>query len=180
MGSPGTINVNEGGTTNVDIEGLDDIQVTLNVPDPITTNSTSTSNASLAITEPINLNTSSTMAITEPIVMETMSSMTLDVKPLKMDLDIKPLVMDVCVTLRLADLPAQQVRRPYERFYGLTLFGREVIGLHMSGETQIIIEDLPHKPSVVWGPMVGGPREGRFSAAESPEGPHGLRIRLKS
>jgi hypothetical protein len=180
MGSPGTINVNEGGTTNVDIEGLDDIQLTLNVPDPITTNSNSTSNASLAITEPINLNTSSTMAITEPIVMETTSSMTLDVKPLKMDLDVKPLVMDLCVTFKLADLPNQQVRRPYERFYGLTLFGREVIGLRMSGETQIIIEDLPRRPSMVWGPVGGGSREGRFSADDSPEGPHALRIRLKS
>lgn len=179
MGSPGTINVNEGGTTNVDIEGLDDIQVTLNVPDPITTNSTTTSTASLAITQPITLDTTSQMAITQPIVMESTSTMTLDVKPLQMELDVKPVVMDLCVTFRLADLPTQQVRRPYERFYGLTLFGREVIGLRMTGETQVIIEDLPHKQSLVWGPVIGAAHEARFSPAESPGGPHGLRIRLK-
>jgi hypothetical protein len=178
MGSPSSITVTEGGTTNLDIQGLDDIQVTLNVPDPITTNSTSTTTSSLAITQPIQLDTSSQMAITQPIVMDTTSSMTLDVKPLSMELDVKPVVMDLCVTLKLADLPTQQVRRPYERSYALTLFGREVLGLHMSGESQIIIEDLPHGPSMVWGPVVGV-REGRFSPADRRPGPDGLRIKLK-
>ena len=118
-------------TTNLDIQGLDDIQVTLNVPDPITTNSTSTTTSSLAITQPIQSDTSSQMAITQPIVMDTTSNMTLDVKPLSMELDVKPVVMDLCVTLKLADLPTQQVRRPYERFYGLTLLGRVAVGLRM-------------------------------------------------
>ncbi len=179
MGSPSSITVTEGGTTNLDIEGLDDIQLTLNVPDPITSNSTNTSTASLAITQPITLETSSQMAITQPIVTESTASMTLDVKPLVMELDVKPVVMDMCLTVRLADLPTQQVRRPYERFYGLTLFGREIIGLRMSGETQIIIEDLPHNRSVVWGPVVGVARDDRFPPGEGPGGPHGLRIRLK-
>ncbi len=179
MGSPSSITVTEGGTTNLDIQGLDDIQVTLNVPDPITTNSTSTTTSSLAITQPIQLDTSSQMAITQPIVMDTTSNMTLDVKPLSMELDVKPVVMDLCVTLKLADLPTQQVRRPYERFYGLTLFGREVLGLRMSGESQVIIEDSPRRQSMVWGPVVGVAREARFSPAERPGGPEGLRIRLK-
>ena len=83
MGSPSSITVTEGGTTNLDIQGLDDIQVTLNVPDPITTNSTNTTTSSLAITQPITLDTSSQMAITQPIVTDTTASMTLDVKPLE-------------------------------------------------------------------------------------------------
>jgi hypothetical protein len=155
-GVPSSITVNEGGTTDIDIEGLDDIGLTINVPDTIKTDATST----LKVPDPIRTEMRTTLEVPDPIVTHSSAS-----------LDVKPVVMDLCLTVKLADLPTQQIRRPYDRWFGLTLFGREVIGFHSRGESQIIIEDLPRGPAMVWGPTIGLREDG--------EGPHGLRIKLE-
>ena len=90
---------------------------------------------------------------------------------------MKPVVMDMCVTLKLADLPTQQVRRPYERFYRLTLFGREIMGLRMSGESRSSSKTCPMAAQWCGARSWGGARP--VFPGERPGGPDGLRIRSR-
>lgn len=117
------------------------------------------------------------LAITEPIVTE----MTTDAR-----IDVEPVVVDLCVTLGIRDLPRQCIRRPYRRHLGLTFFGMQIVGLDWSGESSIVIDDLPTRPHVEVGgetvPRRGpGHRKQRDPVVVSEPGAgEGLRIRLGS
>ena len=67
--------------------GLDDVSVTLSVPDPITTNSTYTTTSTLLVPDPIKND------ITTKSDIGMKSDLTLDVKPLETTIDVKPLVV---------------------------------------------------------------------------------------
>jgi hypothetical protein len=113
--------------------------------------------------------TESNFAITEPIVMENRSDI---------GLDVRPMVMDFCFKFEFGDLPSTCIRQPYQHHFGITLFGIEILGFNLAGESRILIEDVVKKPQVVWG---GGHDEGRPSKrrpARQAESDSGLSIRL--
>jgi hypothetical protein len=142
-----TVTVTSTDTGTIDVIGLDDVQVTLNVPDPITTNSTLTTT------------TSSTLLVPDPIKNDVTtksdigmkSDLTLDIKPLDVTVDVKPVVLDLCYTVNVGRIPETRVRNPYRHHIGLTLFGSEVLGMTFEGEQDTVIEDLHRQPMVVEG-----------------------------
>ena len=142
-----TVTVTSTDTGTVDIIGLDDVQVTLNVPDPITTNSTltTTSTSTLLVPDPIknDISTKSDIGMK--------SDLTLDIKPLDVTLDVKPVVLDLCYTVNVGRIPETRIRNPYRHHIGLTLFGTEVLGMTFEGEQDTVIEDLHRQPMVVEG-----------------------------
>lgn len=142
-GVPDEITVNNQGTTVMRIEGLDDIDVTMRTPDTMKTDMKSDSKMALTV-NPLSVTTNgrTELAITEPIV----TNMTNDMR-----IDVKPMVVDACITLKIADLPRQRIRRPYDRRIKLSLFGTELVELRMCGESETLIEDLPVKPMLSWG-----------------------------
>ncbi len=114
--------------------------------------------------------TESNFAITEPIVMENRSDI---------GLDVRPMVMDFCFKFEFGDLPSTCIRQPYQHHFGITLFGIEILGFNLAGESRVLIEDVVKKPQVVWGG--GGHDEGRPSKrrpARQAESDSGLSIRL--
>lgn len=175
-GGASTVNVINSGTTTLDIVGLDDINTTTEIilPQPFKTESDSRNE--LAVTEPIvTQNTSNSrmeLAVPEPIVTESKNTN-------HMSLDVRPLVIDACTKIEFGRLPSTRIRQPYQKHFGITFFGIEVMGFTMSGEEQIIIQDLPEKPKVVWGgeqvaPEPSGKRSGRHHQKSGR-----LRIRLE-
>jgi hypothetical protein len=139
-----TVTVTSTDTGTVDIVGLDDVSVTLAVPDPITTNSTYTTTSTLAVPDPITTNstytTTSTLLVPDPIKNDVSST-----------IDVKPLVVDLCYTVNVGRLPETRVRNPYRHHIGLTLFGTEVLGMTFEGEQDTVIEDLHRQPMIVEG-----------------------------
>ena len=114
--------------------------------------------------------TESNFAITEPIVMENHSDI---------GLDVRPMVMDFCFKFEFGDLPSTCIRQPYQHHFGITLFGIEILGFNLAGESRVLIEDVVKKPQVVWGG--GGHDEGRPSKrrpARQAASDSGLSIRL--
>ncbi len=146
-GSSGTetVTVTSTDTGTVDIIGLDDVQVTLNVPDPITTNSTLTTTSTLLVPDPIKND------VTTKSDIGMKSDLTLDIKPLDMTVDVKPVVLDLCYTVNVGRIPETRIRNPYRHHIGLTLFGAEVLGMTFEGEQDTVIEDLHRQPMVVEG-----------------------------
>lgn len=146
-GSSGTetVTVTSTDTGTVDIIGLDDVQVTLNVPDPITTNSTLTTTSTLLVPDPIKND------ITTKSDIGMKSDLTLDIKPLDMTVDVKPVVLDLCYTVNVGRIPETRIRNPYRHHIGLTLFGAEVLGMTFEGEQDTVIEDLHRQPMIVEG-----------------------------
>ncbi len=163
-GGSSEIKVTNSGTTNVnattDIVGLDDIKARaeIDVVRPIVTQSTG--RTELAITEPIvtqNTSTSSTA----------------------LSLDIRPMVIDACTRIEFGSLPETCIRQPYQKHFGFTLFGIEIMGFTMHCEEQFIIQNLPSKPQVAWGGVESHPepRPPRRQPVSDETG-GGLRIRL--
>jgi hypothetical protein len=166
-----TVTVTSTDTGTVDIMGLDDVSVTLSVPDPITTNSTTT----LAVPDPIknDITTKSDVGLTSDLTLDVKPlettidikplETTIDVKPLETTIDLKPVVVDLCYTVNIGRLPETRVRQPYRHHVGLTLFGTEVLGMTFEGEQDTVIEDLHRQPMVVEGReyFEHGYREGR-------------------
>lgn len=114
--------------------------------------------------------TESNFAITEPIVMENRSDI---------GLDVRPLVMDFCFKFEFGDLPSTCIRQPYQHHFGITLFGIEILGFNLAGESRVLIEDVVKKPQVVWGGeghSQGHPSKKR--PARRAESDSGLSIRL--
>ena len=140
-----TVTVTSTDTGTVDIVGLDDVSVTLSVPDPITTNSTYTTTSTLLVPDPIKND------VTTKSDIGMKSDLTLDVKPLETTIDVKPLVVDLCYTVNVGRLPETKIRNPYRHHIGLTLFGTEVLGVTFEGEQDTVIEDLHRQPMVVEG-----------------------------
>ena len=170
-GGDSTINVNNSGTTTLDIVGLDDInsRTELVLPQPFRTESTS--RTELAVTQPIVTESTSRteLAVTQPIVTESTSDLSLD---------IKPVAVDLCLNVNLGQIPPTCVRLPFQQHFGITLFGVEILGFNIAGESRIVIEDLPNKPQIAWGgeQVLSHPEPRRASAQREPGG--GLRIRL--
>jgi hypothetical protein len=149
--------------STVDIVGLDDINVRseLVLPQPFKTES----KGELTFPKPIRTE----MAVTEPIVSQNTSHV---------GLDIKPLTVDLCARLEIDSLPPTCIRQPYHHHYGITLFGIEIWGFDVEGESRTIIDDLPQRPQVVWGPeqVRNGPSDKRAGTQVKPDS--GLRIRF--
>jgi hypothetical protein len=176
--STSTINVNNSGTTNVDsdstveIRGLDNIKtaIDLKLPQPFKTETVT----ELKLPQPFKTESRQELAITQPIVSDSKSAMALD---------IRPMTVDLCVNISLGPIPPTCIRQPYHTHFGFTLYGQEVFGFNFSGESQVIVQDLPKQPQVAWGGeemaersrntvVVGQP------ATEQKEGRSGLRIRV--
>lgn len=164
-GGTSTVNVNNSGTTQVvadsaiEIKGLDNIKsdstsrMILDIPNPIRTDGTSRTE----------------LAITRPIQSENTS---------QISLDLKPVAVDLCLNVNM-NLPSKCIRQPYQQHFGITLFGMEIFGFNMSGESRIVIEDLPNKPQIAWGgEQTVSPRTQpqKTQVQSGPDG--GLRIRL--
>lgn len=155
----------------IDVVGLDDINIELGgTGTPLHTKS------EIVLPQPLRAEGRTEIAVTEPIV----TQMTTDAK-----LDVEPVVVDLCLTLGIQRLPRQCIKHPYRRHLGLSVFGVEVMGLDWSGESSVVIDDLPSRPHVEAGgehaPRPGsGRREQRattmLSKPERREG--GLHIRL--
>ncbi len=162
-GGTSTVNVNNSGTTQVladstvEIVGLDNIK--------------SDSRIELAVSEPIRTESTSRteLAITEPIRSDSDS---------RLSLDIRPVAVDLCLNVDIGRLPPTCIRQPYQHHFGITLFGLEILGFNMAGESRILIEDMPAKPQVAWGGEQATPHPVTRTANARPEPGGGLRIRL--
>jgi hypothetical protein len=147
-----TVTVTSTDTGTVDILGLDDVSVTLSVPDPITTNSTYTTTSTLLVPDPIknDVTTKSDVGLKSDLTLDVKPlETTIDVKPLETTIDLKPVVVDLCYTVNVGRLPETCIRNPYRHHVGLTLFGTEVLGMTFQGEQDMVIEDLHRPPMVV-------------------------------
>lgn len=91
--------------------GLDDVKVTMSGGQPVTLDT----NASFRVPEPVTVN----------------GNLGLDVK--------RPLALDL--TLSLGKIVPAFVRLPYRHHFGITLFGFELVGFTLRGESQIDILD---------------------------------------
>src|SRR5262245_62104995 len=137
----------------VNVQGLDDTanRITLETP------------------QPVKAETKTELVIKEPIKTES-----------KTDLDIKPVALDQCLNIRLGPLPPTCVRQPYRFHLGLTLFGVEVFGVSVSGESQVLVSELVTRPQVAWGGeqavAAHAPSPPVTPAARAPGSP--VRIRL--
>ncbi len=164
-------------TTNVNLGGLDNMGLTLKTPECLCTN------LELKIPEPIvtdskfdvdldvNAKVDGVLHIPEPIKTES-----------KAELDIKPVALDQCLYLKLAPVPPTCVRQPYHQRVGYTVFGVEVFGFTLSGETQTVVSPMPEKPVVAWGAEKAltwpSSHQAKQPARAIPESGGGLRIRL--
>jgi hypothetical protein len=149
----------------VNVQGLDDNQTTLTLktPEPLT----SSTKLELAVPQPIRTE----LAIPQPIRTESTTA-----------LDLQPVALDQCLNIRLGSLPPTCIRQPYQLHLGITLFGVEIAGFNLAGESQAIVVDQtrrPHTlPDVEWA--------GERSAVHEPHQPEivhtdsagALRIRL--
>jgi hypothetical protein len=147
-GATSTINVTNSGTTNVDsdstveIKGLDNLKaaIDLKLPQPFKTETTT----ELKLPQPFKTESRQELAITQPIVTDSNSKSA-------MALDIRPLTVDLCLKVSLGPIPPTCIRQPYHTHFGFTLYGQELFGFNFSGESQVIIQDLPKQPQVAWG-----------------------------
>jgi hypothetical protein len=149
-----TVTVTSTDTGTVDILGLDDVSVTLNVPDPITTNSTYTTSSTLLVPDTIknDSTTRSDVGLKSDLTLDVKPlETTIDVKPLETTIDLKPVVVDLCYTVNVGRLPETRIRNPYRHHVGLTLFGADVLGMTFEGEQDTVVEDLHRQPMVVEG-----------------------------
>jgi len=130
------IDITSGGTTTVDsnntidILGLNNIktEVDLVLPQPFRTNTGIDSRTELTITKPIITESSTDLA-----------------------LDIKPMTVDLCLSINFGGIPPTCIQFPYQTHFGITLFGMEVFGFNIAGESRVIIGDLPNRPHVALG-----------------------------
>jgi hypothetical protein len=167
----------QGGEKPVVVDvGLDDVNVelgggdrplrselVLSVPEPIRTSSSLESDSRIT----------SNLAVTEPIVSEIASR-----------LDVEPVVVDLCVDVGLSKLPRASIHQPYGSRVGFVVLGTEWFGVDWSGESNVIMDDLPDRGPTVVGlphepaphPSHGNPRaRPTRSAARAGDG---LRIRI--
>ena len=150
------------GPTTVTVAGLNDIKIaftepietksslTLSVPDTIKTDATAklTTDSKIATDSKVatdsRVATDSKLALVLPDPIRTES---------KAALDLQPVVLDQCLKLSLGALPLTHVCLPNRQRIGFTLFGMEVFGLTLDGETQFVIGDPPKQPQVVAAPV---------------------------
>jgi hypothetical protein len=140
--------------STVDILGLDDVKLTLSVPEEIKTKSTNV----FSVPEEIKTRATNELIVSKPIVTQSTSRNEIAVtEPIRtqadstIGLDVRPLVMDLCFKVEFGRPPPTCIRKPYHHHFGITLFGLEVLGFDFSGESRTIIGELPHTPQVAWG-----------------------------
>ena len=101
-----------------------------------------------------------------------------------LSLDLKPAVIDFCFTTNIGKLPNVCIRQPYQHHFGFTWFGVEMWGFTFAGQQETEIEDLVHRPKVVWGgARTTWPPSGAAERPSPPPPTHdagGLRIRIGS
>jgi len=159
----------------VDIASDTNIDATMNSDSDIELKSDSnikidTSNIRTEFVLPQPLRTESSFTIPDPIVMQNTSNM---------GLDIRPMVMDFCFKIEFGRPPPTCIRQPYQHHFGITLFGVELLGFNLAGETRIVIEEPAKQPQVAWGGeehrhVINSPRP-------APQvDPGGVRIRVDS
>ena len=162
-----TIEVKNSGTTKLEVVGMDNMKTTLSIPDPIKNENKTT----LSIPDTVKSETKTTLSIPDTVRSEAKNDL---------NLDIKPMVTDTCLTIKTAPFPETMIRQPYKFHFGLTVYGMEVFGMDFSGESQVIIQDLPKEPAVAWGGHSGGKHV--HDSSDSISGSGGasgdLRIRL--
>jgi hypothetical protein len=169
-----------GKPSELTIKGLDNINVELAIPDPIVTESTA--NITTASTMGLTTDNRLELVLPQPLQIETKSDLNSDSKIQTQSgiaLDVRPLTLDMCINLEFGRLPPTCIRQPYNHHFGLTLFGIEMLGFNLVGESRIVIEDVPDQPHVVWGGehTVSHPhRQKKRPHAQEDDG--GLRIRL--
>ena len=125
---------------------MDDISVTLNVPDPITTNSTYTTTSTLLVPDPIknDITTKSDIGVK--------SDLTPGHQATRHEPSTSSRSSSTSVTRSTSGgFPETRIRNPYRHHIGLTLFGTEVLGMTFEGEQDTVIEDLHRQPMVVEG-----------------------------
>ena len=179
-GGDSTVTVNNAGTVQLDadstvtVAGLDNIQVTTKLePTPLKTES------------------KQELVLPQPLKTESKSDITTD-NSNKVSVDLQPVALDLCMTTNLGKLPHGVVRQPYRQHIGFTWFGVEILGFNFTGETKVVLEDLPKRPLVEWPAQqnveqAGGGAEYRGGDGPSrPERPGfrqplgaGLRVRVK-
>ena len=169
------ITVNNSDVT-VDVKGLDNVKtaITLATPEALKLETDSDVKLEQKLEQSLNseskLDTTSKveLAITQPIRTES-----------RAELDIKPLALDQCIRISFGPLPPTCVRQPYEQRIGFTLFGVEIFGFNLAGESQVVVTEVPSKPHVVHGGAlaVGPPAAPRQQEVRRAAG-GGLRVRL--
>jgi hypothetical protein len=137
------IAINSGPVT-VAVAGLDNIK--LSIPDPVKTESKFT----IAVPETIKSDTKFAFLVPEPIRTDAKADGKLDVN-LKSGLDLQPVVLDQCLRLSLGPLPSTHICLPNRQHVGLTLFGVELFGLTVEGETKIVVGDPQRQTHIVHG-----------------------------
>lgn len=153
----GTTQVNSSSTNTFDIMGLDDIDLKteLVLPQPLRLQAENNSRTELSIPEPIRTEGKNEMA-----------------------LDIRPLTVDLCLNVNFGRLPPTCIRQPYQNHFGITLFGIEILGFNLTGESRMVIEDPQSKPHIAWGGEQAAQPSTHGNVSPQPEPGGGLRIRL--
>jgi hypothetical protein len=99
-----------------------------------------------------------------------------------LSLDLKPAVVDLCLTLNVGKVPSVCIRQPYHHHFGFTLYGTEVWGFTVSGQQEMVVEELDRQPKVAWGGATSTWPPARPAPPPAPQPQSrqggGLRIRL--
>ncbi len=137
------ITINSGPVT-VDVNGLNDIGVTLSVPKPIETDTT------LTLKTPDTLKTDTTLTLKTPDTFKTdfESKSAIDTKSA---IDLQPVAIDQCLRLSLAPLPATRICYPNRQRISLSLFGVEVFGMALEGEAKVLVGEPQRQTHIVGG-----------------------------
>lgn len=145
------IAINSGPVT-VAVTGLDNIKLT--VPDPIKTEAT------LKLPDTIKSDGKFAFTIPEPVRTDAKADV-----GLRAGIDLQPVVFDQCLRLSLGPLPPTRICLPNRQHVGLTLFGVEIFGITLEGESNI---------------LVGKPERQTHFVQHAPAGsrPDGIRVRL--
>jgi hypothetical protein len=163
------ITINSGPVT-VDVTGLNDINATLTIPQPIETDTT------LTLKTPDTFNTDnhleSTSSIDTKSAIDTTSA-----------IDLRPVAIDQCLRLSLAPLPATHICYPNRQRIALSLFGVEVFGLTLEGEAQVVVGEPRRQTQIVGGEAralheTHEPRIQEIGGGDSGGGAPRLKIRL--
>lgn len=123
-------------TDTVDIVGLNDINATLNLqlPQPLQTES-SDSLTVAPLKADLTLEPLKADLTLEPVKAELDTNSHLKIDPLRTDsnlsVDLKPAVVDLCLTVNVGKLPNVCIRQPYHYHLGFTLWGTEILGVHV-------------------------------------------------
>ena len=136
------IAVNTGPVT-VAVTGLDNVKVDSKL------------DTKFAVTQPIETKSALTLSVPDTIKTDGKFAFTIP-EPIRTEakaaIDLQPVVVDQCLRLSLGALPPTLICLPNRQRLGLTLFGVEVFGLTLDGESRIVVSDLPKTPHVVMAP----------------------------